>query len=144
MEKRVLTIRSLVPDTYVDPNSLMGLTGPDAIRGLGHTSHQMKTAPYKATFVWCNANTHYPRDLARFLMRDDLNIVSSHATYYDHNRFRGHKYVVIDHAFGEHNDDIEIREYAPLPQLPNYPVGAEWENHVLHQRMKEYENAKGR
>lgn len=143
-DQRIVDVRHLVPDTYVDPNSLMGLTGEDALRGLGHTTHQMKTAPYKATFIWCTADIHYPRDLARFLMRDDLNIVSAHAAKYDHNRFRGHRYVVVDHAFGEHHPHTHIREYAPIPQLPNYPVGPEWENQTLMQRIKEYEDAKGR
>jgi len=45
-------------------------------RQAGRTSEQMRSAPRGATYVWVNDELTYPRDLARFLRRTDLRIVS--------------------------------------------------------------------
>lgn len=101
----------LVRDTFIDVNTMMGLEGEDRIRGTGHTTHQMKNAPYKAVFVWCNGETYYARCLARELGRDDLSIQPPQwLIRQSEQRFRGVN-VVVDHAFYDLYPDYEIRSH---------------------------------
>lgn len=67
-------------------------------RQQGSTTQQMIEAPEYAVFVWENGDLEYPRDLARHLQRDDLEIVSPH--WLDNRRWIGLKLtgVVVDHA----------------------------------------------
>lgn len=65
-------------------------------RGSGLTTKQMREAPVKAIFVWCNENRTYPRALARYLGRTDLRILSPEAIEHEMRGFRGE--VVVDHA----------------------------------------------
>ncbi len=44
-------------------------------RGTGTTTRQMQEAPQGSVFVWCGRYLSYPKDLARNLGREDLNIV---------------------------------------------------------------------
>ena len=61
-------------------------------RGTGKTTEQIKNAPKNAVFVWCNSHLDYPKDLAIFLERPDLKIVSPN---YD---LRGTRNIIYDHA----------------------------------------------
>lgn len=45
-------------------------------RGTGKTTRAMLAAPQNAVFVWVNHHLDYPKALAAFLKRDDLQIVS--------------------------------------------------------------------
>lgn len=101
----------LVRDTFVDVNIMMGLEGEERLRGMGHTTHQIKNAPYRAVFVWCNENTHYARSLARSLDRLDVTIERPQwLIRQSEQRFRGIN-VVIDHAFYECYPNYEIRSH---------------------------------
>ena len=64
----------LVPDTWIDVNKMLGLTilDPGAVRGEGHTTHQILTAPKNAWFVWCNQELGYLEYLCHHLRRTDL------------------------------------------------------------------------
>lgn len=67
----------------------------DAERQTGRTTKQMEAAPQKAFFVWCNHAFAYPKDLARKLGRQDLQIVGPRDVHY----MRGVSVpVVVDHA----------------------------------------------
>lgn len=70
----------------------------DELRNTGRTTRQMKNAPKKAVFVWCNNDLYYPRHLARFLNRTDLEIVSPE--WISDYRWTGKKIngLVLDHA----------------------------------------------
>lgn len=54
--------------------ALNGLASGD--RQTGRTAKQMIDAPRRSIFVWCNTSLWYPRELARYLGRTDLRIVS--------------------------------------------------------------------
>ena len=45
-------------------------------RCCGLTTAQIKRAPLGAVFVWLNGDMTYPKNLAHFLGRDDLRIVT--------------------------------------------------------------------
>lgn len=64
----------------------------------GETTRQMQAAPKGSLFVWVNGSTHYARDLAHRLDRDDLVIVSP--SYFEGDRWRGFEWpgIVLDHA----------------------------------------------
>lgn len=67
-------------------------------RGTRRTTDQMKCAPKRAVFVWCNNQLNYPRDLAKRHGRADLEIVGP--DWLTDNRWRGRELtgLVIDHA----------------------------------------------
>lgn len=92
---------TVVLDTWIDVNQLVGLTGDEALRGLGHTTHQMEKAPHKAIFIWCNDQLSYPKALARSLDRTDLAIIGPFEVV---SCLRGarHTPFVYDHAWYEH------------------------------------------
>jgi hypothetical protein len=58
----------------------------------------MVDAPQGAVFVWCNSRTHYPRELAIRLRRDDLQVVP--LAWLHERNVRGCTFagVVLDHA----------------------------------------------
>ncbi len=81
----------------------------DALRGSGRTTAQILAAPPGATFVWCNRYIEYPRDLAAFWGRDDLQIVGIHWLTNQHN-YMGREApsaVVIDHHAHDVMDERE-------------------------------------
>jgi hypothetical protein len=67
-------------------------------RGIGRTTAQMKDAPEKAVFIWCNGALDYPKRLARDLGRTDLEIVAP--SWLDYESWRGRHLtgIVVDHA----------------------------------------------
>jgi hypothetical protein len=62
----------------------------------------MEGAAKNALFVWCNGGLQYPKELARRLGREDLEIVSP--DYITSDRWRGREFsdVVFDHAVSFH------------------------------------------
>lgn len=64
----------------------------------GKTSRQMVRAERGAVYVWPNRNLDYPRNLARHLGRDDLEIVSF--SWVERGEWRGREIrkIVVDHA----------------------------------------------
>lgn len=92
----------IVADTYFDVNKMVGLKleDPAAVRGKGHTQHQIDNAPEGAFFVWCNERPEYARDLARFRGREDLKVrvaswLKGHTWRYSNDP------VVVDHAYDQ-------------------------------------------
>lgn len=72
-------------------------------RRTGRTTAAMLAAPRGAIYVWCNGHLGYPRDLAKKLGRDDLQIVGP--DYVIQYRFAGLKVpVATDHALRIHPD----------------------------------------
>lgn len=72
-------------------------------RQTGRTTQQLKNAPQGAIFVWCNAHTHYPQNLARALGRSDLKIKPF--GWLEERNVRGLRgtCVILDHATWEVN-----------------------------------------
>jgi hypothetical protein len=70
----------------------------NSARGNGRTTQQMLSAKHNALYVWCNSRLDYPKLLASYLEREDLEIVSP--LYLESTRWRGRRFtqVVIDHA----------------------------------------------
>ena len=101
--------RLVVPDTFTDINKMIGLSlaDPAAVRGQGHTTHQMLTAPENAFFVCPTKHIGYYRDLAYALGRQDLQIQSPIWLREDHwlrvTRGKRSACIVIDHAYDELN-----------------------------------------
>lgn len=91
----------VVKDTFPDVNKMVGLrlSDPAAVRGRGHTTHQIDTAPEGAYFVWCQSHLVYARDLARFRGREDLQIRSP--GWLDRLAFHYEGPIVVDHAVGQ-------------------------------------------
>jgi len=67
-------------------------------RGTGQTSAQMLAARPHAVYVWVNAYLDYPRALAKFLRREDLQIVGP--TWFETYKWEGRWLtdIVLDHA----------------------------------------------
>jgi len=66
------------------------------MRGDGKTTRQMLAAPEGAYYIWVNANTSYPKSLARKLHREDLHIIGPEHLF---QKFAGTtKQFVVDHA----------------------------------------------
>ena len=61
----------------------------------GHTTCQMLIAPKGAVYVWLQQYMSYPRDLARYLGRDDLTFQGP--SWLNHVRNSG-PIVILDHA----------------------------------------------
>ena len=64
----------------------------------GTTTAQIKQAQQGAVFIWVNADIRYPKQLARQLGRDDLQIVSP--SWLDSYRWQGKTFpwIEVDHA----------------------------------------------
>ena len=77
-------------------------------RGVGNTTRQMQAAPQKAVFIWLNHRTHYPRDLAREIGRDDLEIVSP--DWLSDRRWAGRELsgIILDHAAALTNEQWDL------------------------------------
>jgi len=67
------------------------------IRGTGRTTKQMETAPKGAIFVWLNSDLTCPRNIARKINREDLQIVAVSWITREHLLGRKNK-IVVDHA----------------------------------------------
>lgn len=67
-------------------------------RQRGTTTQQMRHAKPGSIFVWCNHALDYPRELARYLDRDDLRVVGPDWLLVADN-LRGMRVPIeIDHA----------------------------------------------
>ena len=62
------------------------------------TAKQMIAAKKGALYVWCNSRLNYPKNLAAYLHRSDLVILSPHML--TRERLQGYEFseVVYDHA----------------------------------------------
>ncbi|MFX1380784.1 MAG: hypothetical protein ACFFA4_17005 [Promethearchaeota archaeon] len=78
-------------------------------RGCGNTAKQISEAPDGAIFVWVNSNIDYPKSLAIFLCREDLEIVSP--DWLTSHRYMGRRLsgIVIDHSAR-----LTVRQYEGL------------------------------
>lgn len=80
---------------------------PPHLRGTGRTTKQMQDAPKGAIYVWVNQHLDYPRDLARKVGREDLQIVSPmYLDYIDKLAGRTISGILLDHAA-----DLTNRQY---------------------------------
>lgn len=82
-------------------------------RGSGRTAEQMRKAPKKAIFIWCNKHLNYPKLLARHLGREDLQIQGLSILDDSARRLHGLEPtgVVVDHAARLTDDQFEGLEY---------------------------------
>lgn len=94
------TLQNVVKDTFIDPAELMGLKSGE-VRQVGHSTHQMQTAPQGALYIWCNGDLAYPISLARSIGRGDLRFVWSGWLDEAHSMHDLQQKIVIDHAFGK-------------------------------------------
>jgi len=80
---------------------------PPHLRGTGRTTKQMQDAPKGAIYIWVNQHLAWPRDLARKLGREDLQIVSP-LYVDDFHKLAGRTLtgIVLDHA-----TDLTSRQY---------------------------------
>lgn len=64
----------------------------------GRTTELMLTAKQKTIFIWCNSHLDYPKQLAKFLDRTDLEIVRPE--WLTSQKWRGRYFsdIVLDHA----------------------------------------------
>lgn len=87
-------------------------------RQTGRTTQQMKDAPVGAVYVWCNSKTTYPRELARAIGRDDLNVVP--LLWLDGRNVRGRTFngVTVDHAAHCDADAYEALDYLRTRGVP--------------------------
>lgn len=67
-------------------------------RQTGRTTNQMVEAPPDSVFVWVNAHTGYPRDLAARLGRKDLRVVGPDWLNAGREGMTYRGSVVVDHA----------------------------------------------
>lgn len=74
-------------------------------RQTGVTQRQMLAAPPGAVYVWCNGDIGYPRNLARAIGREDLDIKPSGWLTYRNIAGREFSGVTIDHALTNLSDD---------------------------------------
>ena len=99
----------IVPDTWIDVNKLVGLSEGEGVPGLGHTKHQILTAPAGAWFVWCNQQEKYALHLAHSVGRSDLKVVpASWLTSNEAHRSAHRDSIVVDHAYERHNKNTVI------------------------------------
>jgi hypothetical protein len=73
---------------------------------------QLKQAPQGAVFIWVNADVSYPKQLARQLGRDDLQIVGP--GWLDSYRWQGQTFpwIEVDHAAKLTGYQHELLQYA--------------------------------
>lgn len=64
-------------------------------RNTGQTSRQILDAPRGAIFVWPNSHTDYPKQLAQYLGRNDIEIISLMTL---ESWFGKRAHFVVDHA----------------------------------------------
>lgn len=64
-------------------------------RNTGQTSRQILDAPRGAIFVWLNSHIDYPKQLARYLGRNDVEIISPMTL---ESWFGKRAHFVVDHA----------------------------------------------
>jgi hypothetical protein len=64
----------------------------------GRTSRQLQDAPQGALFVWCNERISYPKGLARFLKREDIEVLPLSALSFVGMCNRCPSVVIVDHA----------------------------------------------
>jgi hypothetical protein len=79
---------------------VLGTDGVTAMsRGTGETMRQLKTLPKDALFVWLEGNTHYPKQLCKFIERTDIRVVSP--DWVLNGNWRGQTFtgMVLDHAY---------------------------------------------
>lgn len=80
-------------------------------RGQGFTTLQMRRAPNGALYIWpASGSLHYARLLAKFLGRDDLEIVNTSILERDAERLRGRTLtgIVLDHAIEATGDELDL------------------------------------
>lgn len=88
------------------------------MRGIGLTTAQMQSAPKNSVFVWVNEFLDYPRELAGFIGRGDLEIVGPSWLTSDHWRGRIFSGLVKDHACRLSEEEWEAWDYLrPLVRL---------------------------
>ena len=103
---------------------LSGATRPETQQH-GRTTEQMKKAPQKAVFIWCNQQISYAVNLAESLGRNDLEIVSP--MWLTHRRWIGRELtgLVVDHAAELTKDQsmsfMEALARVRIPQVPGQP-----------------------
>lgn len=68
------------------------------MRQSGQTTRQMREASEGAVYVWCNGVLSYPRYLASYLGRTDLEIVPPNALDNHGLMYNPQKEIVVDHA----------------------------------------------
>lgn len=84
-------------------------------RQIGKTTRQMLDAPKNALYIWCNDILNYPRYLALYLGRDDLEIVGlSVLREGGGNKLKGREFtgVILDHAAKTSLDEWECYQHA--------------------------------
>ena len=82
----------------------------DKYRRTGRTTQQLKSAPEKATFVWCNDEVRYPKEILRKIGRADIKIVPFHAFTDDRLRGLSPDLLIFDHeAIRRMNHDQWIK-----------------------------------
>lgn len=95
------------------------------MRGSGKTTELMKAAPIGAIYIWVNSHLDYPRQLAKLIGREDLQIESP--SYLEGTRYYGLclSGLLLDHAvdltdaqwegYGHVKDYIESHLRGPRP-----------------------------
>lgn len=63
-------------------------------RGSGKTTRAMLAAPKDAVFIWVNHHLDYPKRLAKYLGREDLQIVSPN--WLSDKRWQGCRFIAIE------------------------------------------------
>lgn len=76
----------------------------------GQTTNQMLEAPKDALYIWCNDSLSYPKALAQYLGRGDLQIFGLSALNGDKLRGRVFTDIIVDHAAKLNLDQWECRE----------------------------------
>lgn len=93
-------------------------------RGSGVTTEQMQSAPHGAIYIWCNSELSYPKNLARALHREDLEIRP--LSWANERGLHGTRPIVIDHAAWWHAQDeqwiflkeIQVRQERLMKHTP--------------------------
>lgn len=79
-------------------------------RQSGRTTRTILNAPQNAIMVWPREEVGYARSLARFLNREDIEIVGP--SFIENQRYRaGNRPVVFDHAYFEFNQKRHIEAF---------------------------------
>ncbi len=68
-------------------------------RGTGETTRQLKALPLNGIFIWVHGNTYYPKQLCKFIGREDIRVVSPFWIMGD--SWRGERFsgFALDHAY---------------------------------------------
>lgn len=83
-------------------------------RGTGQTSKQMKEAPPRALFIWCNSQLDYAQRLAARVGRPDLLIKTPDILANGAERLRGVRLsgIVADHALRLTEEQSDALKFA--------------------------------